>query len=377
MKPANSGKRRVNAPKGSREKTANRKTAAEKTRRKKVKAEAKELRFKQTLGALPDGVVLLLKNWEIQWLNRIAQSELGLDPGTDVGKKIVEVYPDKKLTNYINKGEFSKSILLKNKAGQILETRIISAGAKFWALVTRDVTEHKRADAFRRDFIANVSHELRTPLTVLKGFVELFEEGAKTPQDKLHCQMMSEQVVRMSSIVDDLLTLGKLEQIVESAVRDRIDILQLLNDVADDGRALSQGKHNITVEGDPSIIILGDEGDIQSAVENLVSNAVKYTPEGGKIQISCVKDPEGAVVSVKDNGIGIAKTDIPRLTERFYRVDKSRSRATGGTGLGLAIVKHILFMHQSNLEINSELGKGSEFRIHIPKERVATKATEK
>ncbi len=348
-----------------------------KPHRKTEKAEAKELRFKQTLGALPDGVVLLLKNWEIQWLNPIAQTDLGISPATAIGKNITAIDINKDLIDFIKTGDFSKTLHITTKNRKILEARIISSGTKYWVLVTRDITEHERADAFRRDFVANVSHELRTPLTVIKGFLELLQNIPHTEQERRHYQLMDEQVQRMLDLVKDLLTLGKLEERTPAPTQEQIHIKELLEDAAREGRVISHGHHTLKVKGDDQLIVKGSKSEIMSAVVNLISNAVRYTPSGGTIVASCQNTPDGALISVKDNGIGIASEDIPRITERFYRVDKSRSRETGGTGLGLAIVKHIISRHQGKLEILSELGKGSDFRIIFPKSRTAETKEEK
>ncbi len=358
-------------------KTTNEPSAAKKqkqekkTQRKVCKAVGKELRFKQTLGALPDGVVLFVKDWVIDWINPIAARDLGLDAENDIGRRITDFYPDQRLVEGLRDGALERPISLTTKAGRILDARIISAGKKYKVLVTRDVTEHKRADDFRRDFVANVSHELRTPLTVLKGFLELSQDSQSTDQEKLHYKLMVEQVKRMGTLVDDLLTLSKLEQQSNPAGREIVKVMPMLLEAAEEGRILSQSRHTIIVQGDESRILFGDKREIKSAVTNLVSNAVRYTPTGGEIFVSCTYGSEGTVISVRDNGIGLAPEDIPRVTERFYRVDKSRSRDTGGTGLGLAIVKHILFRHQARLSIASEVGKGSDFKMIFPKDRSA------
>lgn len=336
---------------------------------KKVeKAEEKEVRFKQTLRALPDGVVLMSQDWEIQWLNPMAERDLQLDAVADIGKKIHTCYPDGDFLNKVTSGDDTlQTITLE---GRIIEIRVISAGSKYRILVTRDVTEQKRSEDFRRDFVANVSHELRTPLTVIKGFLELAEDWPLNSQQLKHLELMYEQVERMGALVNDLLTLSRLERDSAPAAKEPIDLTALLTDAAVDGRFISQGQHSIVVDHIEKVNILGDIIEMKSAVTNLVSNAVRYTPQGGSIVVSSFFNDEGLVISVKDNGIGIAADAIPRVTERFYRVDKSRSRETGGTGLGLAIVKHVLFRHQARLKILSELGKGSDFQIILPKDRV-------
>ena len=313
----------------------------EKKIQKKVE---KELRFKQTLRALPDGVVLMSKDWEIQWMNPMAERDLHLDSLADIGKKIQTCYPDGEFLSKVTKGD--GSLQTETLEGRIIEVRVISAGS------------------------ANVSHELRTPLTVIKGFLELAEDWPLNSQQERHLDLMYEQVERMGTLVNDLLTLSRLERDSAPAAKDPIDLTTLLTDAAVDGRFISQGNHSIVLEHVEKVTILGDIVEMKSAVTNLVSNAVRYTPQGGTIVVSTFMTEEGLVISVKDNGIGIAAEAIPRVTERFYRVDKSRSRETGGTGLGLAIVKHVLFRHQARLKILSELGKGSDFQIILPKERV-------
>lgn len=339
-----------------------------KLQKKVIKAEGKELRFKQTLRALPDGVILMSDNWDIQWMNPIAERDLHLDAEHDIGKKFHACYPNGEVLKNILKGK--RQIETQNIHGRIVEIRVISAGTKYKVLVTRDVTEEKRSEEFRRDFVANVSHELRTPLTVIKGFLELSEAWQLTEQQRKHLQLMYEQVERMGTLVNDLLTLSRLERDSAPAAREPINLIKLLTESAIDGRFISQGNHSIILEHLDNATVLGDPVEMKSAIINLVSNAVRYTPQGGQITISSHRSEGGLAISVKDNGIGIAQEAIPRVTERFYRVDKSRSRETGGTGLGLAIVKHVLFRHQSHLKITSELGKGSNFQIVIPNDRI-------
>ena len=337
-----------------------------------TKFEEKELRFRQTLSALPDGVVLLRKDLVIQWMNRIAERDLSLDPEKDVGKKLTDVFTNPEFIQHIQSERWKARQLIDLPDGRVLEVRVISAGKKYTVVVTRDITESKRIDDFRRDFVGNVSHELRTPLTVIQGFLELATENPNlNEEDRLHWEMMLEQAERMRALVDDLLALSRLEQDAAPASRELIDVDEILEEAVAEGRMISGGAHEIKITKVAPEGILGDFKDMRSAVTNLVTNAVRYTPKDGKIELSWeVKDDHG-ILSVKDNGIGIAPEHIPRVTERFYRVDKSRSRETGGTGLGLAIVKHVLFRHQAQLQIKSELGKGSTFKIIISKARLA------
>ena len=238
-------------------------------------------------------------------------------------------------------------------------------------VITRDITQRERVDAVRRDFIANVSHELRTPLTVVNGFLETLidaqPDNGATRQHHLH--LMQEQAQRMHRLVEDLLTLSRLES-RETVVPDEVvDVRQLVREVADEARALSLGRHQIDVELEPGFV-LGSREELRSAYGNIVSNAVRYTPDGGAIKLAWREDASGGRFEVSDTGIGIAPEHIARLTERFYRVDKSRSRETGGTGLGLAIVKHVLLRHGGHLEVQSELGRGSTFAAVLPVARL-------
>jgi two-component system phosphate regulon sensor histidine kinase PhoR len=235
----------------------------------------------------------------------------------------------------------------------------------------KDVTQSERLDRMRQDFVANVSHELRTPLTVMSGFLETIRELKLDPAQREHyLSLMSDQSIRMLRIVEDLLTLSSLES-APPPQDQRIMINALMARLREDAEALSAGRHKIVMQSATGFDLLGSEFEIQSAFSNLVSNAVRYTPAGGEIRINWQADSTGGTFSVTDSGIGIEKTHLPRLTERFYRVDRGRSRETGGTGLGLAIVKHALMRHQSQLEIQSELGKGSSFSARFSARRLS------
>jgi len=237
-------------------------------------------------------------------------------------------------------------------------------------VLTRDITQSERVDAIRRDFVGNVSHELRTPLTVIKGFLEAFIDGGSDlgPTRLHHLTLMYEQADRMHRLVEDLLTLSRLESQQGPDVEEEVDAAQLVSEVADEARTLSAGRHRISVEVQ-KLKLRGGRDEMRSAYGNLVSNAVRYTPVGGHITLRCVEQDGGVALQVRDTGIGVAQEHIPRLTERFYRVDKSRSRETGGTGLGLAIVKHVLIRHQARLDIQSEIGHGSLFSAWFPPSR--------
>jgi len=242
-------------------------------------------------------------------------------------------------------------------------------------LISRDITQLEKVDAMRRDFIANVSHELRTPLTVVGGFIETLSDmkGAIPDNIRSYFSMMQDQTTRMRRLIEDLLTLSHIESNTQPPEDRPIEMAALVNMLLNDANALSQGNHKISAETTPQLDLTGAVDELQSALGNLVSNAVRYTPKGGEIHISWKLRNKQAVFSVTDNGIGIEQQHIDRLTERFYRVDRSRSRETGGTGLGLSIVKHILTRHQAKLEITSELGIGSTFSAVFPEARILQK----
>jgi two-component system phosphate regulon sensor histidine kinase PhoR len=246
-------------------------------------------------------------------------------------------------------------------------------------LLTRDITAVAQADAMRRDFVANVSHEIRTPLTVLSGFIETLQSlPLDTQQTHNYLQHMSVQSDRMQSLVADLLTLSQLEGSQPPGLHEKVSLTCLMSQVVIDSTALSEGManklggaaHHLVLEPVPDVQLLGSRSELMSAVSNLVTNAVRYTPLGGLIELTWTHKPEGWVFAVKDSGPGIAAEHLPRLTERFYRVDRSRSRETGGTGLGLAIAKHVMQRHGGELRIESELGRGSTFQLTFPETRV-------
>jgi two-component system phosphate regulon sensor histidine kinase PhoR len=239
-------------------------------------------------------------------------------------------------------------------------------------LVTRDVTEAARLEQMRRDFVANVSHEIRTPLTVVAGFVETLLDMEDLPADeRRRClAMVQRQTDTMQRLVEDLLTLSTIENATQPAESVTVDVGALLHQVGADARALSAGRHRIDIRVDAPEALLGAPSELDSAVRNLLTNAVRYTPDGGQVTARWqVADGEG-LLSVTDTGVGIAAEHLPRLTERFYRVDRGRSRETGGTGLGLAIVKHVAQRHQARLEIASRIGQGSTFTLRFPAARL-------
>jgi two-component system phosphate regulon sensor histidine kinase PhoR len=330
-------------------------------------------RFRRAAQAMPDGVVLLDAHNCIDWSNDNAAAMLQLDPRADVGRPIANLLRDPAFVEYLAEDdeERPRAVRVPASRGIVLSIRLVPYGEAQKLMLVRDVTQAERVETMRRDFVANVSHELRTPLTVLIGFLETVRELKLDPQRvRDYLAMMGEQAGRMHRIIDDLLALSVLESAPPPAM-DRVAVAPLLERLRADGAALSGGRHAVSLEGAPRCDLLGSENELASAFGNLVSNAVRYTPAGGSIKLLWRDGPDGASFSVEDTGPGIGAEHIPRLTERFYRVDRSRSRESGGTGLGLAIVKHTLARHQAALDIESEVGKGSRFTARFPPHRTA------
>jgi two-component system phosphate regulon sensor histidine kinase PhoR len=331
------------------------------------------VRFRRAAQAIPDGVILLDAHNCIGWCNDTAAAMLGLDPRADIARPIANLLREPSFIEYLAAGdpEAMRPVRVPASRGVVLAIRLVPYGDEQKLMLARDVTQAERLETMRRDFVANVSHELRTPLTVLVGFLETVRELKLDPQRvRDYLGMMGEQAGRMRRIIDDLLALSVLESAPPPPL-EHVGVAPLLERLRADAAALSGGRHAISLHGTPMLDLLGAEGELASAFGNLVSNAVRYTPTGGRVNLVWRDGTDGASFSVEDTGPGIAPEHIPRLTERFYRVDRSRSRETGGTGLGLAIVKHALARHQAQLEIESELGKGSRFTARFPPQRTA------
>jgi len=330
-------------------------------------------RFRQAGRAHPDGVVILDADNRIEWCNDTAESHLDLNVGTDAGQPITNLVRQPEFVAYVEAGDYAQPVELRapRGAGVILSVQIIPYGDAQKLLLSRDITRLEKLETMRRDFVANVSHELRTPLTVLSGFLETIKELQLDPKrSRDYLNLMAEQSKRMQRIVDDLLTLSTLESSPDPTLDESVQVASLLDRLHAEAEALSGGRHKIVLDAEAGFDLLGAENEIASAFGNMVSNAIRYTPAGGAVRLAWRANESEAEFSVQDTGIGIAPEHIPRLTERFYRVDRSRSRETGGTGLGLAIVKHILTRHQATLDIRSEPGKGSLFTAHFSGRRV-------
>jgi two-component system phosphate regulon sensor histidine kinase PhoR len=323
--------------------------------------------------ALTDGIVMLDLQNQIRFCNTTAETQLGLKASVDIGASIINLVRQPEFATYLEGGDHSRPLTLRFERQQdrVLSIHVMPYAGSRRLLQIKDITQTDRLDSMRRDFVANVSHELRTPLTVLAGFLETLQEIDVTAEERQHyLELMSDQSKRMESIVQDLLTLSSIESAPPPA-NDPVDMERLLAKLERDAAALSAGRHRIVLETDGKGDLYGSEAELISAFGNLVANAVRYTPAGGTITIQWRVSAQSAEFAVTDTGIGIDAKHIPRLTERFYRVDRGRSRDAGGTGLGLAIVKHSLNRHQARLEITSVPGKGSRFAAHFPMNRIA------
>ncbi len=331
------------------------------------------VRSRRGAQALPYGVALLDAGYRLDWCNDAAREHLGLDPERDRGQPIVNVVRAPEFVDYLHAADFSEAARLQAAGGRrTLSLQIISFGDEEYLLLSQDVTGTERLEAMRRDFVANVSHELRTPLTVLAGFLETIQDlklDAARVRD--YVGMMAPQAERMKHLIDDLLTLSALEHAPAPPQTERVALKPLLERVRAEGEALSAGKHKISLEASDAHDLLGAEREIAGTFANLVTNAVRYTPAGGEIRLRWQLTDSGGEFAVEDTGIGIDPEHLPRLTERFYRVDRGRSRESGGTGLGLSIVKHALARHQATLGIESTPGRGSRFTARFPAARLA------
>ena len=330
-------------------------------------------RFVSGAEALPEGVVVLDAANRVQWANPRAEAHLGVALRQDAGAPIVNIVRQPAFVQYLASGDFSEPVVIESQreAGTTLSIQVVPFGVEEKLLMSRDITRLEAVARLRRDFIANVSHELKTPLTVVTGFLEtLADMRLEAKQRQRYLALMTEQAQNMQRLIDDLLTLSSLESEHSVLQENEFAIVPLLLELSSDAKALSSGRHEVTLEIQQPANVVGSRDELASAFGNLVSNAVRYTPEGGRIALEWRATSSGAEFSVSDTGIGIAAEHIPRLTERFYRVDRSRSRATGGTGLGLAIVKHVLIRHQAELIIESAPAQGSRFTVRLPARRI-------
>ncbi len=329
-------------------------------------------RSRQAGRALPYGVAILDAEHRILWCNDSAEAHFGVSADGDRGQPITNLVRQPEFVEYVAAGDFSKPLQLRTARadGLILSIQLVPYVESQHLLLSRDITQFFRIETMRRDFVANVSHELRTPLTVLVGFLETIKELKLDPErSRDYLNLMTEQSRRMQRIIDDLLTLSTLESAPEPQ-EERVEVASLLARIRGEAEGLSAGRHRVVLDAEPGFDLLGSESEIASAFGNLAGNAIRYTPSGGEVRLLWRASQKGAEFAVEDTGVGIEAEHIPRLTERFYRVDRGRSRETGGTGLGLAIVKHALARHRATLEIESTPGKGSRFTAKFPARRV-------
>ena len=331
-------------------------------------------RFRSAVEALPDGLVILDDANRIQWANAKAQAHLGIELERDTGQPLQNFVRQPEVVRYLEGGDFADGVVFDSlrEIGTTLAIQVVPFGMDERLLISRSITHLEAVARKRRDFIANVSHELKTPLTVVSGFLETLQDLELEPRQRVrYIGLMADQATSMQRLVDDLLTLSALESDQDALVEAEFDVVPLLLEISADAKALSAGRHLVALDIACPAMVAGSRDELSSAFGNLVSNAIRYTTNGGTITLDWRVDEDGrGVFSVTDTGIGIAPEHIPRLTERFYRVDRSRSRETGGTGLGLAIVKHVLLRHQAELDVMSELARGSTFTVNLPARRV-------
>lgn len=329
--------------------------------------------FEAATEAMKDAVLIIDKKDRIEWWNRSAVTLLGLLPEQKM-RPLTEVITQPEFQRFYANCAADQSLKLEARAtNRILEYRIHRFGEneRERVLIARDITANEKFDQMRQTFLANASHELRTPITVIHGFLETLQEQVLPAPIARAINTMQSQSSRMVALIADLLTLSRIETSPENRSREPIGVEQILGNIIEEARAVSgEQNHRISLTVDSSIDILGDQAEVRSALSNLIFNAVRYTPAEGKIDVKLEPMEQGALFSVTDTGEGISAEHIPRITERFYRVDEGRSRDNGGTGLGLAIVKHVLVRHNATLGISSKLGEGSRFSITFPAHRV-------
>lgn len=329
----------------------------------------------ESSAALEMAVVMINHRGNLEWWNKAAETLLGFRAEQDRQQGVTNLLREPRFFEYFEGQNYSEPLRIQSpiKNDLILEFQITLFGEGERLMLVRDVSQMHRLESMRKDFVGNVSHELRTPITVINGYLEtlLDHKDSVAPRWIKPLEQMHQQSQRMENIVRDLLTLSRLETKALSKDQNRIDVNLLLREIKNEAEQVFENKsHSFELKSAPDIYLKGSISELYSAISNLVFNAAKYTQENGEIHINARLNDKGLDVEVIDNGAGIAQQHIPRLTERFYRVDESRSTDTGGTGLGLAIVKHVLARHGANLQIYSELGKGSRFVCHFPKERL-------
>jgi len=334
-------------------------------------------RFRSGAESLPDALIMMTEEGTIFWCNGLAQQLLGLRWPDDNGQNILNLLRYPEFTRYLGEQKFTRPLTLVLNNGRHIEFRVVPYTEGQWLMVARDVTQMHQLEGARRHFFANVSHELRTPLTVLQGYLEMMQDQSlEGPLRDKALSTMREQTSRMEGLVRQLLTLSRIEAAPAIALNEKIDVPLMLRVVEREAQTLSNGKHTLTFEVEPNLKVYGNEEQLRSAISNLVYNAVNHTAAGTHITVGWHRLSQGVIFSVADNGAGISAEHLPRLTERFYRVDKARSRQTGGSGLGLAIVKHALSHHETKLDIESTVGKGTTFSFILPERLIVAEKTQ-
>ncbi|GHB13709.1 phosphate regulon sensor histidine kinase PhoR [Salinicola rhizosphaerae] len=331
-------------------------------------------RIQDSCEAMRDSVVMLDPQGDLDWWNSAASEMLGLKADHDRGQPLTNYLRDPRFIDYFEAGDYREPLLLPSPIhdNRMLQFQLTLYGDNERLVMARDITRLHQLEMMRRDFVANVSHELRTPLTVLAGYLETYSDNADMLPERWQrgFNQMQAQTTRMQNLVEDLLLLSRLEIDTPDADSDPVDVPALLESIVEDARGLSGGRQTLLLEVDEPRRLLANTKEIRSAISNLAFNAVRYTPAGSTIVLRWKSWHDGAAIEVEDDGEGFDPVHIPRLTERFYRIDKGRSAATGGTGLGLAIVKHVMLRHGAKLDIVSRPGKGARFRCAFPLSRL-------
>ena len=344
-------------------------------RRRKRRQKRFFSRFREIASAMPDGVVILGSAGKVSWLNHQAERYFGIDDGLAVGRRLLDLVDHPVLRDYLETADFSRVLEIEAPGDRALVLAIsvnrFKKGRQRYLLVARDITRLYHLNRSQRDFTLNVSHELRTPLTVLHGYLEtLFDAADEQAPYRPPLLRMMDQTRRMQNVIQDLSMLSQLEDGSETVRHEPVPVLDMLEAVVGEGRELArETQHVLDLRGDPGLLLLGDESLLRSAFSNLVFNAIRHTPGRTRVSITWGMDGDRAALQVQDNGAGIPARHLPRLTERFYRVDAGRSRDAGGSGLGLAIVRQILEMHDARLLIRSEEGRGTRFSCLFPAHR--------
>lgn len=330
--------------------------------------------FRRLTTAMPEGAILLGAEHEILWFNKRAGDWLSLRRKRDFGIRVENLVRHPDFVAYLRHGQPAEGVIVHDAGNRWFSFHIVRTGAERRLLIVRDVSREMHVESMRKDFVANASHELRSPLTVISGYLDALADDQKLdPTWNTPVLEMRRQAERMASIVNSLLELSRLESGEVSHDEQPVDIGGMLALMRKEVLAQERRPRHVNLKLDSTAFLRGSESELHSIVANLVSNAVKYTPENGEIELRWWTDADGAHISVRDTGVGIAAEHIPRLTERFYRVDPGRARSMGGSGLGLAIVKHALQRHDGTLSIESVEGKGSTFTCHFPRSRVLSR----